>query len=308
MESFLTVLSNSLPIFVTVLLTLFLKARGILTEETRRGIGPIIFKFMIPFFVFNVLYNQVFTKDDISLILILIGFTIVAGTLYGLYLRSKPWAVNVKSALLITFFAFSVGSFAYPFVQLNFAPEVFGKIVILDMALFVLLMIIGPIVGTVSSVKAKSNFFGIVKGIFSDTIFLTLLLALTVNILNINIPAPIVNTADFISRGFIFIVLVYVGLSLRMPDKTRIRQVLQIFLFRHLVIIGFLFYIINMTSLETISKQALFLVLFTPFSAFGMNYTQKYDVDGETIAQLSISSTVFYIFFYPLVVTLALSF
>jgi predicted permease len=307
MESFVIVIQNSLPIFATIAITLFLKYRGVLTEETRKGLRPILFKFILPFFIFRVLYNQTFTRDDIVMILILIGFMLLMFSCYFFYLTRTKWEANIKAALLITLFGFSVGSFAYPFVQLNFSQEVFGKVVVFDTTLFVLIMIMGPIIGSFSASEERASIRTIIKTIFSDVVFLSLLLALTVNVLNISIPVSITSSLEFISRSFTFIILVFVGLSLSIPDMKGVRRILQTFIWRHAFIIAFLTVLVTLIPVEVTVKQALVLALFTPFSSFGLNYAEQYNVDGATIAQLSIFSMAFYILMYPVVVAFALS-
>jgi predicted permease len=307
MDSLLIVIQNSLPIFATIAITLFLKYKGILNEETRKGLRPILFKFILPFFIFKVLYNQVITRDDLVMILILVGFMLLMFSLYFFYISRTKWATNIKAALLITLFGFSVGSFAYPFVQLNFAPDVFGKVVVFDTTLFVLIMIMGPIIGSFSATEERASIRTIIKTIFSDVVFLSLLLALGVNVLNIPIPTAISSTLEFISRSFTFIILVFVGLSLSIPDLKGVSRILQTFIWRHAFIIGFLLILVTLIPVEVTVKQALILALFTPFSSFGLNYAEQYNVDGATIAQLSIFSMAFYILMYPVVVAFALS-
>jgi predicted permease len=138
-------------------------------------------------------------------------------------------------------------------------------------------------------------------------VFLSLLLALTVNVLNISIPISVTSTLEFISRSFTFIILVFVGLSLSIPDMKGVRRILQTFIWRHAFIIAFLTVLVTLIPVEVTVKQALVLALFTPFSSFGLNYAEQYNVDAPTIAQLSIFSMGFYILMYPIVVAFALS-
>ena len=152
----------------------------------------------------------------------------------------------------------------------------------------------------------KLDFRKILKNLITDPILLTVIFTVALTILNVQVSQYFINVADFISKGFSFFVLVYSTLSLTYPDKERISQVLQTFIFRNVLLILIVAILFSAVLEDPNTKKALLLTVFTPFSAYGMIYTDKYRIDADSIAQISMFSQIVGLIIYPIVVTVAL--
>ncbi len=307
LENFQTAILNSLPVFTVILLTLYLRKRKVLNVEAKKSLGPIIFKIMIPFLIFRVFYGVKVTSEDLKLALIIVICSVLMAGAFGIYCYIKKWRLDVAGALNITVMCFAVGTFAFPFVQLNFDNNVFSKVVLLDIVLFVTIIVLGPIIANIyDSGENKLDFRKILKNLITDPILLTVIFTVALTILNVQVSQYFINVADFISKGFSFFVLVYSTLSLTYPDKERISQVLQTFIFRNVLLILIVAILFSAVLEDPNTKKALLLTVFTPFSAYGMIYTDKYRIDADSIAQISMFSQIVGLIIYPIVVTVAL--
>lgn len=305
LQNYLTVLINSFPILATIGITIFLKSKEVLTEETKKGLAPLIFRFIIPFLIFSVLYQLKIDRDDF----IAAGFAGLIGLILvfaaAFYAKFRNWSQVVSAAVVVQMLGFSVGSFAYPFIQLNFSSEVFGKVVIFDIVLFMMMVILGPLIGSFYSNKDEEKVFrkSMIQ-LLRDPVLLTVIFTLLINVLSIKVPQIFINLASFVSSSFFFLVIVYLSISLRLPDKKKLFELTEIFLLKYglLVLASVLFFVIFPDN--TALKQALILTIFTPFSAFALSFSQKYSMDEEVIAQLSVFSLLIFIFVYPAIMAL----
>lgn len=300
LQNYLIVLVNSFPILATIGITILLKSKEILTEETKKSLAPIIFKFIIPFLIFSVLYQLKIDRDDF----IAAGFAGLIGLILvfaaAFYAKFRNWSQRISAAVVVQMLGFSVGSFAYPFIQLNFSNEVFGKVVIFDIVLFMMMVILGPLIGSYYSNKdeekaLRKSLIQLIK----DPVLLTVVFTLLINLLNLEVPQIFVNLATFVSSSFFFLVIVYLSISLRLPDKKKLFELMEIFSFKYgLLTLASIAYFVIFPDSKTL-KQALILTIFTPFSAFALSFSQKYSLDEEIIAQLSVFSLLIFIFVYP---------
>lgn len=307
LDSLTTTILNSLPIFATILIVLLLRNRKILSTKDKATLHPLIFKFVLPFFVFKALYNLQINPNDVQIVLIILASLLVLLIIFFIFAKALKLESKIRNTILICMLGFSAGSFAYPFIQLNFNQEVFGRAVFIDISIFVFLMLVAPILGSfLSAGEEKIKPLNILKSIFSDIILLTVTFTAGLNTLHIEVSPYLTKAVDFISQSFIFLTLIYVTLSLKLPNLSKIKTIVFSFLFRNILLIALVLLISFPLAGDVVMKQAIILTLFVPFSTFAMVYTKKYNLDEETIAQLSVFSQIIMILIYPVVVVFAL--
>lgn len=301
-DSIRIVLENSAPLFITIGLVLFLRQKNILPTNTSEILGPLIFKLVLPAFVFGVAYNLEFSFEDIYLIIAFgaANLFIICGILFFGTIRGieKP----LLGSIMLSFLAYSVGPVAYPFTQLNFDEGVFAKVVILDIVLFVTIMILAPIISAVLDPKTETNYRKIIKTVFTDVILISVTIGLVLNSLNIDLPESATNTVSYIGDSFLLLITVFLAMTLEKPDSKVIKQ-LTIATFGRLVgaiAVGTL--LVLLFNPESDMEKAIFLTLFTPFSAYPIMYAQKHNLDMQFMTQSIIFSRVVVYLLYPLLI------
>lgn len=302
MDNFITALNNSIPIFLTIAIVLLLKNRKIL-KDSKEVIAPLIFKFVLPFFVFSILYKVSFSADDLGLLVLVVILNILMMILFYAVFRLFKIANYIIGAGIICVIAYSVGPIIYPFVSLNFSQEIFSKVVIIDITLFVMIMILAPIIAALFDTKAKINLKNVGKNIVTDLVLVTVFITLVLRIINIQVPESILKTADYIGAPFSLLATIYLALSLKKPDLSRVKLILSFVIARFVIsIVGALFIIAVLNPSSDLTK-ALILTFYSPISSFPLIYTYKHNLDSELVAQLNIVSVIIIFLTYPILIT-----
>lgn len=298
----LQVITNSFPLFFTIGVVIFLRYKKVLKKEDAKSISPLLFKLVLPFFVFTLLYeiNIDSTDLNVSIFLIIIHFLLLLSIIgVGKVFNIKK---QLTGTLLLLALAYSVGPVVYPFVQMNFDENIFGKVVLLDMSMFLMIMILAPIVAAVFNHDDKFNLRKIGKSLITDPILISLVLAVIVRVLGINVPEPFIKSFEYIGSSFSFLVAVFVALTLTLPSLQRVKLLLGLTLFRFISAIGIGFLIIVIVAPSEEMKIALLMTLFTSFSSFPLVYTDKYKLDSDLVAQASIFSRIFAFILIPILI------
>lgn len=304
MNTLLLTLNNSLPIFSTIAAVLFLRKQKVLKPEFASSLSPLIFKLVLPIFAFKVIYGLNFNLSDGPILfyvwaanLFLLPIIVLASKLTKL---SKP----LTGTLLLLSLAYSVGPVAYPFVQLNFPPDVFAKVVSIDIVLFVTIMVLGPVLASIYDQSIKSDFREIVKSVVTDPVLIAVILGGTFNFLGVKLPTSIVDSAQYIGGSFTFLVTVFVGLTLKLPNLSRATLLFSAMIFRFITAVGITLLVHYFLRPSKEMALAIPLTLFMAFSAFPLVYTDKHKLDSEFVAQASIFSRILVYILYPLLITL----
>jgi predicted permease len=302
-SALLVTLNNSLPVFSTLLVVLFLRSKGVFGKKEEKALSPIIFKLVLPFFVFNAMYSIALNISDLPILFFLFVINLIQVPVLYAWGRVQGMKNTLLGSVLLLALAYSIGPIAYPFVQLNFDSSVFSTLVSIDLMLFLSILIFGPIIAAYFDQDKNAEIISIAKSLVTDPILIAAFLAATVRLLGISLPISILNSVDFISTSFTFLVTVFVGLSLTIPNLGRVNIIVMgtflRFLFAGLVFVltGLLF---NPTE---VMLTAIALAFFMAFSAFPIVYTEKHRLDSELIAQASVFSRVLIYLLYPLLIT-----
>lgn len=303
MNSLLVTLNNSMPLFFTLAVVLWLRKKGIFKPSLAQALSPLIFKFTLPLFAFNVIYNLTFNPSDWVIVLAIFSANLLLLPIIVLTNQLTKFKKPLLGSLLLLSLSYSVGPVGYPFVQLNFEPEIFSKLVSIDIVLFVTIMVIGPIIAAIFDQTQKTNFKQVAKSVVTDPVLVAVTIAAFLNYLHIQLPNPLTNSFEFIGNSFILLVTVFMGLSLQKPDSKRIKLLTLITILRLLFALTLSYIIIQIFKPNTAMALAIPLTLFMAFSSFPLVYTQKHKLDSEIVIQASIFSRIFVFIFYPILIT-----
>jgi predicted permease len=303
MHILLLTLNNSLPVFITIAMVLLLRAKGILHKKHSEGIAPLIFKVVLPVFAFRVTYGMSLAFSDWPVL----GFILVLNVLQLplVIFANKYFKLPKKTlaSVLLLALAYSVGPVAYPFVQFNFDPGVFNKLVPLDILLFIVMLTFGPLIAAKYDHKNGFDAKAIVKSLVNDPVLIAVTLGFLLNILHVPMPTSFKNTMDFMAAPFTFLVTVLVALSLDKPNQKQLTLLSWITLARFVfaVVVSWLVIVIFKPSVEM--AMAIPLTLFMSFSSMPLVYTDRHNLDSEFAAQASLFSRVVILPLYPLLIT-----
>lgn len=300
----LETLVNSLPVFIAIALGVFFKQKKLIGKEGLNVIATIAFKISIPFLILKVLYGQTFTIENLSLFIHPLYISALVA-LIG-YLISRAFKVSKKQQGIImsSMMGFSIGSFAYPFILLNFTENVFENVVLIDIVLFFLLLTVGYVIAMLHSSNKSGNIKTVLKKIFLNPIIIAMIFTLGINYAGVTLHEAVLNTADFMAKPFSFLASFMLGLTLSLPSKKTLTIISVSFISRLVIVSGILYILFyNVFSQNTIQFNAMTLSLLTPFTTVPILFAHEFDLDKELAAQLSLFSKLASIIVYPLVIS-----
>ena len=304
MNMLLTTLNNSLPLFLTLGLVVLLRKKGVFQESLSNALSPLIFKLVLPVFAFNIIYNLKFGLDDWPVLLFIFVANLSLLFLIVLLNKVTKFEKPLLGTLLLLSLAYSVGPVAYPFVQLNFEQEVFSKVVSIDVVLFVSIMVFGPLVASLFDDSKKTDFKNILRSVVSDPVLVAVFLGGVLNYLKIDLPVSLEKSAEFLGGSFVFLVTVFVGLSLKLPDTKRLSLLIGATASRLVVSLVLSFVVVKLFAPAREMALAIPLTLFMSFSSFPLVYTDKHKLDSQLVAQASIFSRLVVFILYPILITI----
>ncbi len=304
MNGLLTTLNNSLPLFLTLGVVLFLRKKKVFKPGIDKGLAPLLFKLVLPFFAFNAIYKLSFNLADWPVLLTILIINLIQIPLILWLGRIAKLKKPLTGTLLLLCLAYSIGPVAYPFVQLNFNSGVFSRVVSIDIMLFVTIMVLGPMIASIFDEKNKTDFSKIGKSIVTDPVLIAVTIGGILNVLQIKLPDSLYNSIIFIGQSFTFLVAVQVGLTLALPNTKELRLLIVSTLFRLVFAVALSFGVISIFHPDRDLALAIPLSLFMAFSSFPLVYTEEHNLDSEFVAQASIFTRLVIIIIYPILITI----
>lgn len=302
MNALLVTLNNSLPLFLTLGVVLFLRYKKVFKPSFETALAPLLFKLVLPLFAFNAIYTLSFNLKDWPILLTILVVNLLQIPLILSLNSITKFKKPLLGSLLLLCLAYSVGPVAYPFVQLNFDPGVFSKVVSIDIMLFVTIMVLGPIVASIFDEKNKTEYSKIGKSIVTDPVLISVTIGGLLNVFHIHLPEGLHNSILFIGQSFTFLVTVYVGLSLALPSLKELKLLVGSTAFRLIFALALSYGVISVFQPEKELALAIPLTLFMAFSSFSLVYTEEHNLDSEFVAQASIFSRIVIYILYPLLI------
>lgn len=296
----MNVFFNLAPLYVIAAISYFLKHRGIFDKDTAKVITPIIFKVCGPALVYLSLSKQHFDKSSLILIGLGMSFFFIYLLIFQVAKKYLAKEAKTQQALLLGAISFAVGSVAYPLVQVSFPSEVFAQVVILDLAMFILFLGLGPILVSTESNNKKAVFDLLLKNPILIAVYIGALASLTKFVT----PAPLLSIVSFAGLSFSFLAAVLLGVTISIPTKEQFRRVTSAVGAKILVwiIIGLLCWFFLPLPIQT--KQAIIMTISAPTGIFAIVYSRQYEQDGDFAAQMSVVGVFLMLVFYPILISL----
>jgi hypothetical protein len=303
MEQFLTTFLSSLGIFFALGTGIYLKQTGKLPDNTENVLSFVLFKIVVPFLLFDVLYGVTFSNKDIPVVLAVLVLDIILIALAYVIAYFFNLSKKTTAALVISMIGFSVGVVAYPFTQLNFDNSVFQSVVVVDILLLIVLFFGGPLFGSIYNSEKDLNIKSVLKQIFTDATLLVVFLTIIISQLQIKIPEFATDVAAYFGSSYAFLVVLYTGMTIDIPNLKEVAQFSAIYALRLIVVLAVLAVTLNLADLSDPVSIALPLAFIAPFTSFGLYYTEKYNLDSKFVASLSVISILISFLIYPVVIS-----
>lgn len=300
-----SVLENSLPIFASLLVGFLSVQRKIVSKEEASTVGTLAFRIVGPFLIFSSLYGLQIDTDQIFLLLgplVVIVAMILLSFALGKILSLSPAR---RGALIVSMIVFGAGS-AYPFVKSNYSAEVFSNFIVADITQFLLFLIVCPVISVLGSMKSRNgeplHFGTIIKKVTSDPFIVSMALAVGATYLGIKIPPSIMNIAEFLASSFFVLTSLYIGMILKIPQKSMLATVGAIYVMRVIVAFTVVWVLSAVFSLDKSISIPMHIPFFAQFSVLSVMYAKEYGFDHEFVSQLVLFSMIAQLFIYPLAI------
>lgn len=228
---------------------------------------------------------------DISMLFIsLLAFG--AGVLYIVL----GYIINVKNGKekqafeVLNLSGYNIGNFTLPFVQ-----SFLGPVGVITTSLFDVgnaFICLGGAFGVASSLKGAGGFSAkrIVQALSKSVAFLTCITMVTITLLNISIPAPIVSFAEIVGGANAFMAMLMIGVGFKLSgERSQIGSIVKILSLRYgvAILLAFIFYHL---PLEHEARVALMVLAFSPIASAVPAFTEELKGDvGLSSAINSIS-------------------
>ena len=265
--------------FVAIIILGFVLRRiGFFKEGAFETLSKIVLKITLPAAIVKSFSSTRLDASMLSLIAIGIGAGVVYGVAAYLVNLKKPKEQRAFDVLNLP--GYNIGVFAMPFISSFLGPAGAVTTSIFDTGnAFVCL---GGTYGIAVSIKDGGGFSfkRVVKALLTSVPFLAYIIMLILSLLQITLPAPVVELANIISSGNAFVAMLMIGVGFKLEaKKEQIGHLMKIVVMRYTIAaaIAACFYFLLPFELEI--RQTLVLLAFAPIGAAVPGFTAELGED-----------------------------
>ena len=249
-----------------IILGMTLRKLGVFKEDDFRVLSTIVIKITLPATIVSSFAGQSIDPKLLSLAAIGLG----GGIVYLLL----GWLLNLRSTKELRAFemlnlpGYNIGNFTLPFVQ-----SFLGPVGVITTSLFDTgnaVVCLGGAYGVASSVKAggKLDLGRVCKALGTSVPFLCYIVVVSLNLLHISIPTPIIECAGIIAGANAFTAMLMIGVGFRISvDREQAGSMIRILSVRYAVstILAALCYFVLPFDLQI--RQTLVILVFAPIGS-----------------------------------------
>ena len=282
--------------FVSVIiLGILLRRIGLFRQDDFRVLSNIVLKITLPAaIIVSFSSNQI---DSSLLILSLLGFG--GGLLYMVlgYLINLGRSKEEKAFAVLNLPGYNIGAFALPFTQSFLGPVGVVSTCLFDAGnAFICL---GTSYSVASMIKDGKGFSvrSLLRSLSRSVPFLTYLIILPINLLRLNVPAPVLEFAGILSNANAFMAMLAIGVGFQLSaDRSQIQSIVKIIAVRFTIAAGLAcaYYFLLPFPLEV--RQALVILTFSPIGAAVPPFTRQLGGDvglSSAINSITILCSIF---------------
>ena len=282
-----TFANNILPI---ILLSGAGFALGKLLHIDSRSLGRVVFYVFSPVLIFDLLIqNQLNTGEAAVVIAYAFSFILMMGALtwvIGYFLKiERPALISI---LITTMFA-NTGNYGLPLVSFAFGEKALSYAGIYFVTTTFLFYTLGVLLASLGHMNIKEAMLGL----FRIPTMHAVLLAVIINIGNIQIPAPIARSIELAAGGTIPLMLILLGVQLTHVEFSSNIRALQLSVSLRLLIaplVALLF--AAMFGLQGFSRQGSVTQASMPSMVSATVLATEYDLDAKLVTAVVFISTL----------------
>ena len=263
---------------------------GKLLHIDPRSLGRVVFYVFSPVLIFDLLVeNQLELAEAAVVIAFVICFIFLIGALtfvLGYFFKLERPALV---AILITTMFANTGNYGLPLVSFAFGEEALSYASIYFITTTVLFYTIGVFLASLGHMSFREALVGLLR----VPLMYAVILAILINLLNMEIPAPIARAVDLAAGGTIPLMLILLGVQLTHVEFSGNQRALQLSVSLRLIIaplIALLF--AGLFGLQGFSRQASVTQASMPSIVSSTVLATEYNLDAKLVTAVVFISTL----------------
>lgn len=268
-----------------ILLGIVLRAVGFFKEGDFRVLSQITLKITLPAAVVVNFSQMQLNTGMLTICLMGIGCGVVY-ILSALVLNIGTNR-NQRAFDVLNLPGYNIGLFAMPFIQ-SFMGST-GAVITSLFDTGNAVICLGGSYGIASGIKEGKGFslLQVLKALVTSVPFLAYVIMIVLNLLNIYLPAAVVNLADIIKSANTFMAMLMIGVGFRLKISWQsLGQILKIVLVRYSIAAGLAAAFYFLLPFDLVTRQTLVLLAFSPIGAATPAFT------GQLKGDVGLSSAV----------------
>lgn len=206
----------SSPFLITLGIVLFFRKIGLLKQEYKTAVGAVLFNLSIPALIISLLKDTRLSSSDLAYFAMAVILWIAVASVGFFFVKilhlNKPQA----GALMLCFIGLGTGPVVYPLVQLNYSSLAFSKMVLFDIASYIMTITFGYLIAIIYGKIDRIGFKTVAQKIFASPIIISIVIGAVLAYLPFKL--PIVNgLISYTASSFGLLSAVLLGLSLTPP-------------------------------------------------------------------------------------------
>ena len=265
-------------------------ALGKLLHIEPRSLGRVVFYVFSPVLIFDLLVeNQLGLTEAAVVIVFVVCFILLIGAvtfLLGSFFKLERPALV---AILITTMFANTGNYGLPLVSFAFGEEALSYASIYFITTTVLFYTFGVFLASLGHMSFREALLGL----FRIPLLYAVILAIFINILNVELPVPVVRAVELAAGGTIPLMLILLGVQLTQVQFSGNLRALQLSVSLRLIIaplIALLF--AALFGLQGFSRQASVTQASMPSIVSSTVLATEYNLDARLVTAAVFISTL----------------
>ena len=275
-----------------ILLGMALRKLGVFQASDFRILSTIVIKITLPATIISSFAGQTIDPSMLTLAAVGLGGGLVY-LLLGLLLNLRN-GKDRRAFEMLNLPGYNIGNFTLPFVQ-----SFLGPVGVITTSLFDTgnaVVCLGGAYGVASSVKAGGKFDlrRVGKALATSVPFLCYILVVSLNLLRIRLPGPIIECAGIIANANAFMAMLMIGVGFRISaNREQIGSVVRILSVRYAVSIALAIFCYFVLPFDLQIRRTLVILVFAPIGSAVPAFTSELGGDvGLSSAINSISIVI----------------
>ena len=282
------ILSRAGAFVAIILLGYILKRIGLFKEEDFGVLSKLLLKVTFPCAIITTFAGREIDPTMLVLALLAIGCGVIYMLVAAVINLRAPREQRAFDILNLP--GYNIGNFTMPFVQSFLGPTGIIATGIFDMGNAVICL--GGAFGVASTVKSGTRFsiLRILRALLKSVPFLTYVVMLLMNVLNITLPAPVKECIGIIGSANPFLAMFIIGVGFKIGgDSAQRGKIVRLLALRYgiAIPIALLFWFVLPFPLEV--RQALVILAFSPIGSAVPPFTAE--LKGDVGLSSAVNST-----------------